>query len=344
MNETNTITEKSKLSSYKIVCAKLGFIMCVFYVCVLIRDFITYLISQLADEIGTTAYFLSAGIVGVMLIYMVPLLVAAILFKSFGYYNGKIGGLYKKPDRLAKKLGTFPAVYGLGYGVSLFTVLTMLFISKFTNVSAQLEDVFKSPEIEASANAVYVVFMVLSLVVFAPVFEELLCRGIMYDALKPYGNGVAIVVTAVLFGLMHGRVSMLLYTTALGLALGYIRYATNSLFIVTILHALVNGVTAILFAAESLREATNWENKLINTTYNIFYFAALVLIFVGVAAFLKKIPVIRKYKIENTWNEVSGKRKIALFFFSVPVLIMLVFAFDTHANNILLAELIKLIK
>ncbi|MCL2639055.1 MAG: CPBP family intramembrane metalloprotease [Oscillospiraceae bacterium] len=337
-------TEKTKLASYKSVCAKLGFIMCVFFICKLLSYFVTSLLAQVVGETGETAFFVLQGIISTMLVFLVPLLVAAILFKSFAYYNGKLVTLYKKPEKLAKKLGNFPAMYGFGYGIALVTMLVNLFISRFTkDFSRVAEEIFQPTTIaEPSTNIAYVIGMVILLVVIAPIFEELLFRGIMYDALAPYGNGVAIVVTSLLFGMAHGSLNMLFYTTALGFALGYIRYATNSLFVVTILHALLNSVAAIMLVVTSLAEITNHKNMLVNTLNNIYLLVAFVLIIAGLAAFIKKLPVIKKYKIENTWNEISGAKKILLFFVSAPVLLMLILAFDEHANNMFLEKIIGL--
>ncbi|MDR2559376.1 MAG: CPBP family intramembrane metalloprotease [Oscillospiraceae bacterium] len=337
MNEL-IIAEKPALSAYKTVCAKLGFVMCVYFICRITAGFTVSLIMR-TDGISETAFHVSQGIISLLLVYAVPLLVAAILFKSFGYYSGKINGLYKKPERLAKKLGTFPAMYGLGYGFALITILVNWLISRFTEETTRIEEVFQPTTMEPSSNAAYLIIMVFMLVVAAPVFEEFLCRGIMYDALAPYGNGAAIIISSLLFGLMHGNLYMLFYTTALGFALGYVRYATGSLFVVTVLHALLNAVAAGILVISSLVEITNWENMLIVTFNNIYLVACLVLIVVGIAAFIKRIPVIRKYKIENAWSEISGAKKIALFFLSLPVILMLIFAFDEHSHNMLLEKI-----
>jgi membrane protease YdiL (CAAX protease family) len=340
MNEI-IATEKPKIAGYKLVCAKLGFVMCVYFICRIVAGFTIGLIARL-DTISETAFHISQGIVMVMLIYMVPLLVAAILFKSFAHYSGKLKSLYKRPERLAKKLGNFPAMYGLGYGVALLTMLANWLISRFTEETTRVEEYFQPTALEPSVNIAYLIGMVISLVIIAPVFEEFLCRGIIYDALKPYGNGAAIIISSVLFGLMHGSLHMLFYTTALGFALGYVRYATDSLFVVTVLHALLNAVAAGALVAMSLVEITEHENMLVYTFQNIYIFASLVLIVVGITAFIKKIPVIKKYKIENAWNDIGGFKKIALFFVSLPVLLMLVFAFDEHANSMLLEKIIGL--
>jgi len=121
---------------------------------------------------------------------------------------------------------------------------------------------------------------------------------------------------------------MLFYTTAFGLALGYVRYATDSLFIVTILHAIVNSISAGALLLSSLLVQTNEENRLINTMNIIYLLAMLIMIIVGVVVFFSKIPAMRRYKIENTWSDIGPWKKTAWFFASIPVIIMMVLAFN----------------
>jgi len=227
-------------------------------------------------------------------------------------------------------------MYGLGLGIALLTLLISYLISRITGGQTLIEDMLRPSVIEPPTNIISALIMVVLLVVVAPIFEEILVRGIIYDALKPYGCGIAIIFSSVLFGLMHGSLYMLFYTTALGFALGYVRYATNSLFVVTILHAIINSVAAGYLFLSSLSEITNGENRLINTFLSLYGLAMLVLVIVGVIAFIRRIPVIRRYRIDNPWNEISAGRKTAIFFTSIPVIIMLVLAFNEHTNNWLL--------
>jgi len=321
--------------SYKDVCARLGFVMSVYFICRILGGMITGLLVGLSGDNGRTAVYIMSMSVTVIMVYIVPLLATAIVFKSFRHY-GEAGGLralYKKPRRLARALGTFPAMYGLGYGIALLTLLISYLISRVTGGQTFIEDLFRPTAADPSTSVANAVVMVFLLVIVAPVLEEIWVRGIMYDALKPYGCGIAIVISSILFGLMHGSMHMLFYTTALGFALGYIRYATDSLFVVTILHAIINAVAAGLLLISALAGSVYGESRLFNTVFNIYILAMLILIVVGVIAFIMRIPVIRKYKIENVWSEISPGRKTALFFMSIPVIIMLVLAFNEHTND-----------
>ena len=337
------IPQQSKTQGYKLVCAKLGIMMSVYFLCRTAAGMCIALLYRYAGGLGGTVAYVMASTINVMLVYMVPLLSTAIIFKSFAYYEGKLPELYKKPNRLARALGSFPAMYGLGYGTSLLTFFFSWLISLGIGGDNDITEFFRPVTIEVPTNLISALVMVFLLVVIAPVFEEIWMRGIVYDALKPYGNGIAIVISSILFGLMHGSLNMLFYTTALGLALGYVRYATGSLFAVTILHALINAVAAGMLLFSTLTFITDEENLLINTISNIYLVAMLALIVVGIAAFLMRIPRIRKYKIENAWQGVSGRRKFVLFLASVPTLIMLILAVNEHAGNPLLREFMKLL-
>ena len=354
--ENITPEEPSKIKDYKLVCAKLGFIMCIFFICKILAEFIAGLFARVyvAGYISENIFYITNGTVSATLIYIVPILVAAALFGSFSQYGGKWKELYQRPRRTARALGNFPAMYGLGYGTALLTILAFFIIRKIAEARAAVNEVSGEVEIneiieelfnpmtvseQVHPNMVYAVVLFLMMVIAAPIFEEFLCRGILYDALKTYGDGIAIIVTSILFGLMHGSFYMLPYTTAIGFALGYVRYATGSLWAVTVLHALLNVVSAGVIFLMSLTNIYGNENKLANTVYTIYQVAALILILVGIIAFLIKIPVIRKYKIKNSWQEISGGRKFLLFIFSLPVILSVIIAADVHLNNMLLGRL-----
>ena len=89
-------------------------------------------------------------------------------------------------------------------------------------------------------------FIVLALV---PAFcEEFLFRGVILSNLMPYGKGLAIIVSSVLFGLMHGNFYQFLYTTAAGLVLGYIYVLTDSIWCSVLMHLINNSLSVLQLA------------------------------------------------------------------------------------------------
>jgi len=339
-NEENTKdideNEKPTLRGYRTVCAKLGLSMCVYFICRLLVGETAKMLAGNVDILGETAYHLINTLLIIVIVYAIPILFIALLFKSFETYKGNYKKLYKKPRRLARAMGTFPATFGFGHGVALLTLLATYLITRYSGGQTYIEDLLRPTVVEPSTSMISTLTMVFLLVVIAPVFEEFWTRGIMYDALKPYGTGMAILISSLLFGLMHGSLNMLFYTIAYGFAFGYIRYATDSLFTVTILHMIVNAIGAMALLLLSLVEITNEESKLINTVNIIYILAVLILIIVGIVVFLSKIPAIRKFKIENSWKNKSPWEKTGWFFVSTPVIVMLVLAFNELTRNWLL--------
>ena len=91
-------------------------------------------------------------------------------------------------------------------------------------------------------------------VVIAPIFEELIFRKLMTDRLSIYGDHMAILFTAVAFGIIHMNLYQFFYATMLGVALGYVYTRTRDVRYTILLHMMVNfmGSVAILPFEESI--------------------------------------------------------------------------------------------
>ncbi len=88
---------------------------------------------------------------------------------------------------------------------------------------------------------------VLAVVVAAPIFEELLLRGIMLDGLlKRYSPAKAIIWSALFFGFLHFNPWQFFPAVALGLFMGWIYYRTGSLLTVMFIHFVANGSGSLL--------------------------------------------------------------------------------------------------
>jgi membrane protease YdiL (CAAX protease family) len=76
--------------------------------------------------------------------------------------------------------------------------------------------------------------------VVGPILEEILFRGLVLQSLRPWGDKLAIIVSSVLFGLMHINVIQVFTTTLLGLLLAYVAIKSDSIISTIILHILYN--------------------------------------------------------------------------------------------------------
>ncbi len=90
---------------------------------------------------------------------------------------------------------------------------------------------------------------IMSTVVAAPILEEVLFRGVIFESCRErLGKGGAVLLSALLFGLIHGIPVQIVNAFVVGLILGYIYLRTRSLMSVIVLHAINNGLAYISMA------------------------------------------------------------------------------------------------
>ncbi len=93
--------------------------------------------------------------------------------------------------------------------------------------------------IEAATGTSNTVSMVLYAGVFGPVFEEIIYRGFLMKSLQRYGKTFAILVSAVVFGLMHGNPLQSVFACLAGVIFGYAAME-YSIYVAILLHVLNN--------------------------------------------------------------------------------------------------------
>lgn len=111
-------------------------------------------------------------------------------------------------------------------------------ISVFTNYVPD-----DAPSIIINDSPIWVIVLVV--VIIGPIFEELMFRRVFIDKLSRFGERLAIVSSAIAFGLFHGNFSQLFYTTMIGLVLGYVYAKTRRVRYSVIIHMLINFVGTV---------------------------------------------------------------------------------------------------
>ena len=83
-------------------------------------------------------------------------------------------------------------------------------------------------------------------VIVAPAAEELFFRKAMIDRLSDYHPFDAILLSALLFALVHGNITQFLYALPLGLLFGIIYYRTQNIGYTILLHAALNALGGLV--------------------------------------------------------------------------------------------------
>lgn len=98
------------------------------------------------------------------------------------------------------------------------------------------------------------IFAVLTVCVAAPVLEEILCRAIVMHYLKDYGLLVCLFTSSLAFTLLHFDPSTFLVVFFLGMLLGVIRIASNSVWASIIAHSANNAAAFFMSLNPKLTE------------------------------------------------------------------------------------------
>lgn len=82
--------------------------------------------------------------------------------------------------------------------------------------------------------------ILLLVVILAPIFEELIFRKAIIDHTVKYGEGMAIILSGIVFGLFHGNFSQFVYAMVLGMFFAYVYIRTGNIKYTIGLHMFVN--------------------------------------------------------------------------------------------------------
>ena len=83
-------------------------------------------------------------------------------------------------------------------------------------------------------------------VLIAPIMEEFIFRKLLCDRIRVYGEGTAILVSGLSFGLFHGNLYQFFYAFGIGALFAYIYIRTGRVRYTMLLHACVNFVGGVL--------------------------------------------------------------------------------------------------
>lgn len=84
------------------------------------------------------------------------------------------------------------------------------------------------------------IFIFIFVVVLAPICEEIVFRKTLIDHTVKYGEGMAIVLSGLMFGLFHGNLSQFVYAVTLGMYFAYIYVRTGNIKYTIGTHMFVN--------------------------------------------------------------------------------------------------------
>lgn len=154
-------------------------------------------------------------------------------------------GRGEKPQIEKHKMrpGQFILAFMMAYGLLIIGNIVGLMITygigllKGAEVGNPLMSIVSNGNIWISA--IYIVLL-------APVYEEILFRKLICDRVAKYGQGTAIVVSGLMFGLFHGNFNQFFYAFLIGCFFAFIYLKTGEIRYTIGLHMIVNFIGSVL--------------------------------------------------------------------------------------------------
>ena len=141
-----------------------------------------------------------------------------------------------------RKKRWLPVAAGVVIAISVFSALVGEYLDLFLGF---LHLRITSPDMNPPTNPALIVLYVLFFCGLAPLCEEFIFRGAILHELRRYGDGFAVVISALLFAMMHGNLAQFPLALLVGLALGFFVLWFRSIWATVILHACVNGFATL---------------------------------------------------------------------------------------------------
>ena len=128
--------------------------------------------------------------------------------------------------------------------------------------------------------------------IFAPFFEEWLCRGMILRGLL--GNKVrpawAIVISAIFFAVIHLNPWQAIPAFLLGCLFGYVYFKTGSLKLTMLMHFTNNTFSLVMSRVDAFQDVESWMEVLPGMRYWIVFFACILMLTLIILAF-RRIPL-----------------------------------------------------
>lgn len=220
-----------------------------------------------------------------------------LIYKIFGY---KISNIID--FNLPKTKSWFPIVLmGVGF-CSFANIATGIASSFFEGFGINYEvDFGENPQ-----GVLGIILSILATAVVPALVEEFACRGIVLGSLRKYGEGFAVLTTAIMFGLIHGNFQQIPFAFMVGLILGFVTVKTGSIWPAILIH-FYNNFSSVIFDYVFDGMAIELQNVI----YTIYL---IVCLFIGILGVLLLRNNTEIFKFEPSNTEASEKQKYKWYF------------------------------
>lgn len=177
-----------------------------------------------------------------------------------------------------------------------------------------------SNPIQELINSTDIWLNLLLISIIAPIFEEFFFRKLLIDRTIKYGAKISIILSAALFGLMHGNLNQFFYAFLMGGFFAYVYIRTGKLIYPIILHMTINlmGSVMSLLVLESTTEIGQGIFTAFNMSVVLLYMTFLIVaLIIGLISIYK----FRKVKLDEYKPKIELRQPLKTAFLNYGMLL-----------------------
>ena len=278
---------------YKKTCALIGWSLVIFIVLFNVLSVCATLISEELEEPMRYKWHYTLTEVMNMVAYIASFLIPA----AFLRWCLKRRQTFTPPEYSLGRISPtslllIPATIGAAIVASYVNTLAM----SFFNVSEAYDALVG---FEGMYEGYQIVLLYVTTALVPAFVEEFLFRGTILANLLPYGKRGAIIISSVLFGLMHQNPYQIIYTVVAGIILGMAYAKTGSIWLPTVMHFINNAYSVtnqVIYA--------NVEPALANSVLVVVQLLAVAL---GIAALVFYLKIEKRRAAHRFEDGFFGK-------------------------------------
>ncbi len=152
----------------------------------------------------------------------------------------------EKVERRSIRPGSFIVAVIMSFGA---VYLTNIIGNIITALIGMLKGGFVQNQLANVTESVSLWAIAFCMVLCAPILEEYVFRKLIVDRTIRYGQGTAVLVSGLMFGLFHGNLNQFVYAFVLGMFLAFLYVKTGNLKITIAIHMMVNFMGGLVSSA-----------------------------------------------------------------------------------------------
>ena len=233
---------------------------------VLLMQFVS---PEFAQEYGT--------VISYPVMFIPPMLYASAKSRSNEFIPWGTDGL--EPSGVPLDSDNFGRLGGfrMGLVVSVATMATAFITEPVSALLPEMPEFLEQALEQVTEGPLWV--SLLSVSIFAPLFEEWLCRGlVLRGLLQKMRPCSAILISAAFFAVLHMNPWQAIPAFVLGVLFGYVYYKTGSLKLTMLMHCVNNTMAVVLSRIPSLSEAETFFEVMSPWAYGCVYAACMVFV------------------------------------------------------------------